>query len=150
MARNKIGLVANGLEEYMNKLEELGGTAAMKKGAEAALKASKKYVNPLIEQAMTKLPAGGRYSTGDTKESIDKDMSVEWEGLTGSIKVGFDFSKSGLKSIFLMYGTELNGTPRMKPVTGLKAAIYGNKTKKAIAELQGEALAETIREIMEG
>lgn len=150
MARNKIGLVANGLDEYMNKLEELGGATAMKKGAEKALKASKKYVNPLIEQAMTKLPAGGRYSTGDTKESIDKDMSVEWEGLTGSIKVGFDFSKSGLKSIFLMYGTELNGTPRMEPVTGLKAAIYGNKTTKAIAELQGEALAETIREIMEG
>lgn len=145
MARNRIGLVANGLEEYMNKLEELGGATAMKKGAEAALKASKEYVNPLISQAMNKLPAGGKYSTGDTKSSIDTDMTVEWSGLTGEIKVGFDFSKSGMKSIFLMYGT-----PRMKPVTGLKAAIYGNKTKKAIAELQGQALADAIREIMEG
>lgn len=145
VARNRVGLVANGLDEYMNKLEELGGDDAMKKGAEAALKASKQYVNPLIEQAMTKLPAGGKYSTGDTKKSIDDDMDVTWSGLTGEVKIGFDFSKSGMKSIYLMYGT-----PRMKPVTGLKAAIYGNKTKKAIAELQGEALSNAIREIMEG
>lgn len=131
----------------MNKLEELGGAAAMKKGAEAALKASKKYVNPLIEQRMAtgNLPAKGKYSFGDTKDSIDEDMDIAWSGLTGEIKVGFDFSKSGLTSIFLMYGT-----PKMKPVTGLKAAIYGTKTKKAIAELQGEALANAIREIMEG
>lgn len=144
MARNKIGLVANGLEEYMNKLEELGGATAMKKGAEKALKASKEYVNPLIEKAINKLPAGGKYSTGGTKESIDYDMDVEWQGLTGEIKVGFDFGESGSKSIFLMYGT-----PQHKPVSGLKAAIYGTKTKKAIAELQDEALAETIKEIME-
>lgn len=137
--------MANGLEEYMAKLEELGGATAMKKGAEAALKASKKYVNPLIEQAMNKLPAGGKYSSGATKDSIDESMDIEWQGLTGEIKVGFDFSKSGPTSIFLMHGT-----PRMKPVTGLKAAIYGNKTKNAIAELQGEALAEVIKETMEG
>lgn len=147
VARNRVGLVANGLEEYMNKLEELGGATAMKKGAEAALKASKQYVNPLIEQRMAtgNLPAKGKYSFGDTRDSIDEDMTVEWSGLTGEVKIGFDFSKSGTKSIFLM-----NGTPRMKPVTGLKAAIYGNKTKKAIAELQGEALANAIKEIMEG
>ena len=145
MARKKIGLQVNGLEDYMSKLDELGGAAAMKRGTEAALKASKSYVNPLIKQAMTKLPAGGKYSTGDTKESIDEDMSVEWQGMTASIKIGFDFKKSGMKSIYLMYGT-----PKMSPVTGLKAAIYGNKTQKAIAERQGEALADTIREIMEG
>ena len=152
MARNRVGLVANGLEEYMNKLEELGGTTAMKKGAEAALKASKQYVNPLINQAMAtgNLPAGGKYSFGDTKESIDDSMDIEWSGLTGEIKIGFDFSKSGTTSIFLMEGIKVNGTPRMTPVKGLKAAIYGNKTKKAIAELQGEALTNAIKEIMEG
>lgn len=144
MARNRIGLQVEGFEEYMAKLDEVGGTAAMRRGVEEALKESKKYVNPLIEQAMTKLPAGGRYSTGDTKRSLDKDMSVEWQGATASIKVGFDFSESGLKSIFLMYGT-----PRMKPVTGLKAAVYGAKTKKEIAAIQGAALDKVIKEIME-
>ena len=147
MARNRVGLVANGLEEYMNKLEELGGATAMKKGAEAALKTSKKYVVPLIEQAMatSNLPAKGKYSFGDTKESIDDDMTVGWSGLTGEVKIGFDFSKSGMKSVMLMHGT-----PKMSPVKGLKAAIYGNKTQKAIAELQGEALTNAIREVIEG
>ena len=129
----------------MSKLDELGGTQLMKKGVEKALIESKKHVNPLIERAMNKLPAGGIYSTGDTKESIGEEMSVDWQGMTGSIKVGFDFSKSGMKSIFLMYGT-----PRMKPVSGLKSAIYGAKTKRKIAEIQDRVLSDFIREVMEG
>lgn len=145
MARNKIGLNFEGWEEYMAKLDELGSGDAMKRGVESALKASKQYVTPLIEQAMTRLPAGGKYSTGDTKASIDKDMTVEWSGMTGEINVGFDFSESGMKSIFLMYGT-----PKMKPVSGLKNAIYGAKTKKEIASIQEEAIMKVISRIMEG
>lgn len=129
----------------MAKLDKLGGTDLMKKGVEEALIESKKHVNPLIEQAMTKLPAKGKYSTGDTKESIDTGMSVDWQGMKGSIKVGFDFKKSGAKSIYLMYGT-----PKMKPVSGLKSAIYGAKTKKEIAEIQEKILSDKIKEVMEG
>lgn len=145
MARNKIGLQFKGWENYMSKLDELGGGKAMKRGVEGALKTSKQHVNPLIEQSMSKLPAGGKYSTGNTKQSIDRDMSVDWQGMTGTIKVGFDFSKSGVKSIFLMYGT-----PRMKPVSGLKNAIYGAKTQKEIAEIQEKVLSEVIKRVMEG
>lgn len=145
MARNRIGLQFKELDAYMSKLDELGNGKAMKRGVEAALKASKQHVNPLIEKSMANLPAGGIYSTGDTKKSIDKDMSVEWQGMTASIKVGFDFSKSGLTSIFLMYGT-----PRMKPVSGLKSAVYGSKTQKELATIQEEALQKVILRIMEG
>ena len=134
----------------MAKLDKLGGSNAMKKGVEEALIESKKHVNPLIKQSMSKLPAGGRYSTGATKESIDDEMKVEWTGMTGEIKVGFDFSKSGMTSIFLMYGTVVYGTPRMKPVAGLKNAIYGAKTQKEVAEIQEKVLADYIKEIMEG
>lgn len=144
MARNKIGLQFDGWEDYIAKLDELGGTDLMKKGVEKALVESKKHVTPKIEQAMNKLPAGGRYSTGDTKKSIDTTTTVEWEGMTASIKVGFDFSESGLKSIFLMYGT-----PRMKPVQGLESAIYGSKTKKEVAEIQEKVLWDIIKEVME-
>lgn len=145
VARNRIGLQFNGWEDYIAKLDELGGTKAMKKGVKEALIESKKHVNPLIEKSMGKLPAGGRYSTGDTKKSIDNENKVEWSGMTGEIKIGFDFSKSGLKSIFLMYGT-----PKMKPVTGLKSAIYGTKTQKEIAEIQEKVLSEAIKKVMEG
>ena len=65
--------------------------------------------------------------------------------MTGEIKIGFDFSKSGLKSIFLMYGT-----PKMKPVSGLKSAIYGSKTQKEIAEIQEKVLSNHINKVMEG
>lgn len=129
----------------MSKLDKLGGSNAMKKGVEEALIESKKHVNPLIEQAMTKLPAGGKYSKGGTKESIDTEMDVQWTGMTGEIKVGFDFSKSGMKSVYLMYGT-----PKMSPVTGLKNAIYGAKTQKEVAEIQEKVLAEHIKKVMEG
>lgn len=145
MARNKIGLQGDMFADYIAKLDKLGGTEAMKQGTNRALQASKEYVNPLIQQAMTKLPAGGKYSTGRTKESIDFDKTVDWQGYTAGIKVGFDFSKSGLTSIFLMHGT-----PRMRPVAGLKDAIYGNKTQKKIAEIQEAELSRTIKQIMEG
>lgn len=145
MARNKIGLQFQGWEDYISKLDELGGSTVMKKGVEKALIESKKHVNPLIKQSMSKLPAGGRYSTGATKESIDDEMKVEWTGMTGEIKVGFDFSKSGMTSIFLMYGT-----PKMKPVAGLKNAIYGSKSQKEVSEIQEKILADYIKKFMEG
>ena len=146
MARNKIGLHFDGWEEYMAKLDEIGSGEAMKRGVEEALKASKEYVNSVLEQKVTeaKLPAKGKYSTGETKRSLDSGMEVEWSAMTGEIKVGFDMKKSGLTSIFLMYGT-----PRMKPVAGLKSAIYGTKTKKAIQSIQEEAMKKVIDQIME-
>ena len=145
VARNKIGLQFDGWEDYIAKLDDLGNTDLVKKGVKEALVESKKHVNPLIEKAMNKLPAKGKYSTGQTKDSIDKDMTVEWDGLTGSINIGFDFEKSGMTSIFLIYGT-----PRMKPVTGLKSAIYGNKVKKEVAEIQENTISNLIKKTMEG
>ena len=145
--RNKIGLRVKGFNEYMAKLDEIGGNAAMKRGVESALKTSKQYVNPQINKAMStgNLPAKGKYSTGETKESIDTNMNVEWDGFLARIKIGFDFNESGITSVMLMYGT-----PKMPPVKGLKSSIYGAKTKREIANLQTEALTKTIKRIMEG
>lgn len=141
MARNKIGIKFAGFEELMEKLDKLGGSAAMKKGVEAGLKSSKQYVNEEIKKVIAKsnLPAHGKYSHGDTLQSIDKNFEVDWEGLMASTKVGFNFSKSGLVSIFLMYGT-----PKMKPVAGLYDTIYGKKTQSKIKKLQKEAIEKVI------
>lgn len=131
----------------MAKLDELGGTKAIERATEAALRAAKQHVTPKVSKAVANanLPAKGRYATGVIKDSIDKDMSVDWEGFTASIHVGFDFEKSGMTSIFLMYGT-----PKMPPVKGLKAAIYGAKTQKEIANIQAEAINKVIEKYMEG
>jgi hypothetical protein len=147
MPKKKIGLQSNCFEELMAKLDEVGSTPAMKKGVEGALKASKQFINTQLNAAMQtgNLPAGGKYSTGDTKASIDTDMTVNWEGARATIDVGFKFKESGMKSIFLMYGT-----PKMPPVPGLKDAIYGSKTKKELGKLQTEAMNKVIKRIMEG
>lgn len=117
----------------------------MRQGVDKALTASKDFVTPKIESAMNNLPAGGKYSKGGTKASIDSDHTVSWLGYNAEIKVGFDFSKSGMKSIYLMYGT-----PRMRPVTGLYNAIYGSGTQRQIAKIQEEELNKVVKSIMEG
>lgn len=131
----------------MAKLDELGGTKAMERATEGALRAAKQHVTPKVSKAVANanLPSGGRYATGAARDSIDKDMSVEWEGFTASINIGFNLEQSGSVSIYLMYGT-----PRTKPVKGLKAAIYGAKTQKEIADIQAEAINKVIQRTMEG
>ncbi len=147
MAKSKIGLQFDGWEETIAKLDNLAGDKVTKKAVSEALIKSKEHVNVGIEKAVSNgsLPAKGKYSTGDTKDSINRDKEVTWQGQTGTIKVGFDFKKSGTTSIFLMYGT-----PKMKPAKGLKTAIYGSKARKEIAEIQSEIINKHIKEVMEG
>lgn len=145
MPRGKIGINFDGFEEYMGKLEEIGGSDAMKKASKNALVESKKYVTAEIQKAIKHLPAGGRYSTGETEMSIITEDTFTWSGTIGSTDVGFDFGESGLTSVYLMYGT-----PKMKPVKGLKAAVYGAKSNKEVAKIQEDELLKVIRRIMEG
>jgi hypothetical protein len=147
MAKSKIGLQFDGWEETIAKLDNLAGDKVTKKAVSEALIKSKEHVNVGIEKAVSNgsLPAKGKYSTGDTKDSINRDKEVTWEGQTASIKVGFDFKKSGMKSIYLM-----KGTPKMSAAKGLESAIYGAKARKEIAEIQSEIINKHIKEVMEG
>lgn len=142
-----MGLQFDGWKDVMSNLDKIGGGAAVKKATEKALEAAKDYITPQIEQSAegSALPAHGKYSTGATRRSIDRDSKTEWEGLTAGIKVGFDLKKSGMTSIYLMYGT-----PRMKPAKGMKNAIYGSKVQKEVADIQEEVINKEIRKIMGG
>ena len=139
MARNKIGLQFNGLEEMIERLE--AAEASIKTATEAALKASKQVVNEQLTRDTTNanFPARGKYATGALKKSIDKDFNVNWEGTTASLKIGYDFKKSGMASIFLMYGT-----PKMPKVQKLYDDIYGNRTKRKVAEAQEAAMQKIV------
>lgn len=147
MPKNRIEADWSAFDKYLEQLKKVGDSEQVKTGVEDALKDSKEYVNETLVKKMEKknLPARGEYSTGNTKESIDKGMDVDWKMQEASIEVGFDFQKSGLTSIFLMYGT-----PKMSPVRGLKNAIYGTKAQKEITEIQGKALDDAIKKIMGG
>ena len=117
--KNRIGLQFSGWQELMQSIDRAAGEEGLKKATEAALKASKEYVNEQVTAIMRKanMPANGKFWTGDTKATLDKNFSVEWKGFTGEIKIGFNLSES-LVSNFLMYGTPRHEPP-MAAVPGL-------------------------------
>lgn len=145
MAKNKIGLQFDGLEDIINRLEKAGGNA--QEAVEESLKASKEYVTDALKRDTTKsnYPARGKYSTGELAKSIDADLRVKWSGNTAEIDVGYDFKKGGLTSVFLMYGT-----PKHAKVQKLYNDVYGSATKKKLAEIQQEALNKVLERTVNG
>lgn len=146
MARNRISLSFKGFEELAEKLDKAGGD--LKKVTEKALITSKKIVEKNLDEVVIKpnFPSEeepGQYSTGKTRDSIDRSETVDWNGTKASIKVGFDFKISGLRTIFLMYGT-----PRMNKSQKIYTAVYGAKTKKQVAEIQKEIFESEIKKII--
>lgn len=144
MAKNKIGLQVD-MERMIKSFDKAG--VEVKKGTENILKASKKVVTDALVRDSVKAnyPAKGKYSTGRLAKSIDKDYSVKWAGLTAEVDVGYDFDKSGIESIVLMYGT-----PRMKKAQKLYNDIYGSKVKKEIAEIQQDTLNKILERTVSG
>ena len=124
-------------------IDELAGGEVVKRAVENALVETDKYVTAEVDKAVT----SSKYNfnrTGNTKKSIDRDFSVEWEGSQASVEAGFTISDGGLPSIFLMYGT-----PTIKPDTNLKNAAKGTgKHKKKIEEIQREEFNKVINEVM--
>lgn len=136
--KNKLTLQFDGFADMAARLDELGGD--LKAITEEALQASFDHVTPKLAEDIKP-----HKRSGMTEASLRKRETVEWDGSVGSINVGFDIENGGLPSVFLMYGT-----PRMKPDRKLYNDIYGAKTKKEIAQIQGDIFAEAIRKKMEG
>lgn len=143
--KNRVGIMFIGFADLTTKLEKIGGD--MKKTTETALVKSKAVVTVNLVKVTKKAnyPAQGKYSSGDLRHSVDTEKQVNWSGTVGEIHVGFDFAKSGLTSIMIMYGT-----PRMNKVQSIYDAIYSRKTKFQIWDIQQEVFAEEIKKIMEG
>jgi hypothetical protein len=161
----------DGLEELSERLDELADGEAIKRATENALIKTDKYMTAEVEKAMptAKAPSGKtinwNYAKGETKKSLDKDYSVDWDGNFASAKVGFKISDGGLASQFIIYGTQggrqtytdKNGhkvtrtVKGMKPNTQLKMAVKGEgKHKKVIQEIQLNEFKKVIDEVMGG
>lgn len=143
MARNRIGLNVDGLEDMIERLENVNGN--LKNAVTDALSKSKELVtNKLLQDTNNgNFPAHGKYSTGKLKHSIDTNNSVKWDGMKASIKVGYNIKNGGLVSIFMMYGT-----PRYMKVQKLYNDVYGAKTKREVKQIQTEAINREIQERM--
>ena len=123
----RFALQLDGLLEYAEKLEKAGGE--IKPVMEEALTEAAKTITADTIKALdpANLPAGGKYSTGKTRESVVTDASVTWSGTLAEVPVGFDFSKPGAG------GFLITGTPKMQPDAELNK-IY--KQKRYMAKIQ--------------
>lgn len=143
MGRFKCKLEFAGVLEMLDKVEKMN--INKNDACEKALKASKELVNNKLYKDTNKsnFPASGKYSHDQLRKSIDNDYNVQWQGMCCSIKIGYDFSISGVESVFLMYGT-----PRMNPARKLKSDIYGSKTQKDIRIKQKQTFNKIIARSM--
>lgn len=138
MAKNKISIDFKAFSEYAERIDTLGGslkevfTKALEKAAETIQE------DTLVALDKGNLPAGGKYSRGDTADSVIDDLDVTWSGSLGEISVGFDKTKPGAG------GWLITGTPRMAPDKALnqiyKSQGYMNKRKKEMEEVFIEAV----------
>lgn len=130
MARKRLSLNFDGMDEIIKQYEDMGGN--LKAATEAALKATHAIVTPKLEAAIVP-----HRQSGDTEASLGRTPEIEWDGTKAAVPVGFKIRNGGLASIFLMYGT-----PRMQPDKALYNAIYGSATLRAVSQAQAETFYE--------
>lgn len=136
MARkSKIYIDYTAFSDLAEKLDELG--ADLKEIFTKALEEAAEKVQEDTKAAMenANLPAGGKYSQGDTIASIIPDPKVEWQGSVAEIGLGFDKTKSGAG------GFLITGTPKMRPNPALEK-IYGRKTYEKEVNKQIEKILQ--------
>ena len=144
MGKNTLRLDLSGFKELMSKLDDLGGDV-MKITEEALQKAGTKIGADTVSAVQEgNLPAGGKYSGGDTEASIVQNPQVEWEGMVAGIGVGFDYNKPGAG------GFLITGTPKMKPDMALKKMYKGKAYMRTVQEEMGEIISNEIAKKMGG
>lgn len=126
---NKIDLDFPGMNNLISEFEKM--QASVEPVAERALKASHAIVTANAIKAMTP-----HNKTRRTIRSLRKFAKVEKFHSVYRIDVGFDINNGGLPSVFLMYGTKVHGTPRVKPDKNLYNAFYGKATTARIEKAQ--------------
>lgn len=150
--KKKFNLDFSALEDLITNLDE--SEHDIKKIVSESLEEAGRKVGADTVAALAKpnLPAGGKYSTGETEKTVILNPKTEWTGTTATIGIGFDFSKDGAGG-FLISGYYrsggINGTAKMAPDLELQK-IYGgwakahNRYKKEIQETMAKKAKEAI------
>lgn len=94
MPKNTLDLKLNGLEQLLMKYAQMDNN--LKPITEKALKRASDYVTKDVRIGVQKpnLPAGGKYSNGDTASSVIAP-NVKWSGNIAETGLGFDYGKKG-------------------------------------------------------
>lgn len=141
MAHNKLTFDFTSLSKTLNELTAIGADTrgiTERVVLEAAEKIQDDVKAALAPQYM---PAGGRYSTGETANSVI-NPHVNWVGSRCEAPIGFDKSKSGAG------GFLITGTPKMRPNTKLYEIFEGRRyMQKVMKSISDEMLHELAEEI---
>ena len=140
--RNTLKFDTKGLEEYMEKLERVGGD--IKNVTVNALEQASKKVEQDTLSALEKsnLPANGKHSKGDTKKAVIKNSKATWEGTRAVIPVGFDYSKHGAGGLLI------TGTPKMQPDRTLNKMYKGKRYMTQVKDDMKKVFADEIERKM--
>lgn len=119
--KNSISIDFSVFSDYAEELDKLG--ANLKEIFTDVMEQEGETVAEDTKDAVQKgnLPAGGKYSQGDTERAIIAQPKVEWSGELGEMGLGFDKTLPGAG------GFLITGTPKMQPVQEL-VDIYGRKS----------------------
>lgn len=131
----------DGLDRYADRIKSLNGD--LKQIVTDALEqASDDPTADTIEGVKKKnLPAKGKYSSGETAETVIKRPSVKWAGNIGTVGIGFDKTQNGAGTLLI------TGTPRMKPAKKLEKIYARKKTVKEFHAAVNEALQNAVEEL---
>ena len=145
MAKRKqfISLEYGAFDSYIERLRSVEADVE-KVVADAMEKAAEKVQEDTIK-ALEKshLPAKGKYSQGDTENSVVRDLKPTVTRQYVEVKLGFDKTRPGAG------GFLITGTPKMQPDRAL-AQIYGSrKYQTDITNQIKEDLDNAIKERME-
>lgn len=138
----KIKLEFAGFDEMLKKLNAL--EADTKKIADEAIRKSFEIVTEAAAEAVSEpnLPAGGRYSSGDTKRSLVRTPEITWSGTVATVPVGFNIKQGGLPSVFMMLGT-----PKRMKVQAVYDAFYGDRIRGEYLNAQREIFHKAMEEL---
>lgn len=138
----KIKLEFAGFDEVLKKLNTLD--ADTKAITTEALQKSFDIVTDKADKAVAKgnLPAGGKYSSGGTENSLIRELNITWTDTEASAPVGFNIKKGGLPSIFMMYGT-----PRYMKNQALYDAFYSDQTEGEVLSAQKEVFYKALEKL---
>lgn len=145
MAKNRMTVDFSGVNSYLQRLQKIPGAA--EKAVTEALKATQDLVAD--KAAATIAPHN---KTGTVAGTILRDGDVVWTMDTASIAVGYAIKDgegelTGLPSIFLMYGTEVDGQTGIEADKAMYNAVYGSATKKEAHRLQEQAFDRVFDEM---
>jgi len=130
--------------DYAEKLDKLGANLqqAFSKAMEQAAETVQN--DTISAMASGNLPAGGKYSQGDTEAAIIHDPKVVWHGSLGEIDLGFDKTKPGAG------GFLITGTPKMQPNRALEEIYSRKKYERDLKKDIEKALQDEIDKTMGG